>query len=1051
MKNNHFTRILGVLCTLIISCSFFVACGEDKDPQESETVYYTVSFDLDGGEIADKEVSGGVRVAEGTALNLKEYTPAKDNNTFGGWEAQNALYSSEYTLYVNSNVALKAKWQPIVLPPETVYYTVTFDLDGGEIADKDVSGGVRVEEGTALNLSEYTPAKEGYLFNGWKADDADYSVEDALTVNGNTALQAQWKRIDQLAEELKYSLSVYLSSLSFENTFLTAKTTQARLPLMYLRYIDKNFYSYEMVGQLKGYLNMIEEICENGELKDSLYSGSSVSATGWYGLADYLYSWSLIYNQYQQWCADTGNIDTTYNIYFNAIANYIKKLDQFQSESQKVYIFQGAEVTQANLYYKGYNALNNISSASFRMTYEQFEELLTLVAQATGNTDGHKEFLDYYKNFSNYDSMTSAEKTAFKLQAISLWKNCLPVTQVAFGYAITNVLPLIEYNLGLSGLTPYCDSVMLSYYAVDETGAFLKQGTTPNWIGFSGRPVAASLYRDREEYSVAWEKTMQGYFPFTNGWSQPLDEMINLDRLCNYYNHTLGSAANVAPQFALLTGMMHGIDMEHYIKEVYTDLDSEVGQEYNIITLWRENLQQDDAGHYIIKNTTDMAVAIAYCAMVEGIEAPTPLGLYSRDVAVIKLPEVPVTVEGLTITASAKKTFENGEEFSSEGLKVSALLSDGRQRELAPDEYTVICEDYDAETAGTYTATITYLADESKTVSYTVKVNEKPLTIQTTLEDGKTYTGSKLIFDVFARDGYGNKVTSSVTLNGENVDVNWDDTEKTSFTLNFTQSENVVVITATSGTQTATMTYNVIYEKGPTTFTFAVEAFTIGCGYVIDPVQIVVDENFVAEMVEYFGYENCDVATFEEQYLNAAHVLLYTLNEYGYEGNYTGSPSSGFYLSMITGFEHSNNVPAELLTELESNGFSVDDAPNSNTELGEFDYTHGSGWMYSVNGVFPNVGFADYYIQDGDVMRVQFTLAYGADIGGSSSLGGGGDSYFENVNKERDALTETMAQALAQDKGETEEYLTAFELIQKFGVTAEELTAAQQALEAVLG
>ena len=107
--------------------------------------------------------------------------------------------------------------------------------------------------------------------------------------------------------------------------------------------------------------------------------------------------------------------------------------------------------------------------------------------------------------------------------------------------------------------------------------------------------------------------------------------------------------------------------------------------------------------------------------------------------------------------------------------------------------------------------------------------------------------------------------------------------------------------------------------------------------------------------------------------------------------------------------------------------------------------------MYSVNGVFPNVGFADYYIQDGDVMRVQFTLAYGADIGGSSSLGGGGDSYFENVNKERDALTETMAQALAQDKGETEEYLTAFELIQKFGVTAEELTAAQQALEAVLG
>ena len=50
--------------------------------------------------------------------------------------------------------------------------------------------------------------------------------------------------------------------------------------------------------------------------------------------------------------------------------------------------------------------------------------------------------------------------------------------------------------------------------------------------------------------------------------------------------------------------------------------------------------------------------------------------------------------------------------------------------------------------------------------------------------------------------------------------------------------------------------------------------------------------------------------------------------------------------------------------------------------LGEFDFSNGSGWMYSVNGHYPNVGFADYYFKDGDVVRIRFTLALGADIGG---------------------------------------------------------------------
>ncbi len=41
--------------------------------------------------------------------------------------------------------------------------------------------------------------------------------------------------------------------------------------------------------------------------------------------------------------------------------------------------------------------------------------------------------------------------------------------------------------------------------------------------------------------------------------------------------------------------------------------------------------------------------------------------------------------------------------------------------------------------------------------------------------------------------------------------------------------------------------------------------------------------------------------------------------------------------------------------------------------------------MYSINNIFPNVNFADGYLSDGAVVRVQFTLGYGSAISGRES------------------------------------------------------------------
>lgn len=50
--------------------------------------------------------------------------------------------------------------------------------------------------------------------------------------------------------------------------------------------------------------------------------------------------------------------------------------------------------------------------------------------------------------------------------------------------------------------------------------------------------------------------------------------------------------------------------------------------------------------------------------------------------------------------------------------------------------------------------------------------------------------------------------------------------------------------------------------------------------------------------------------------------------------------------------------------------------------LYEFDCGSLSGWMYSVNGVFPNFGCSQYIVKKGDVIRWQYTCDLGKDVGG---------------------------------------------------------------------
>jgi hypothetical protein len=56
--------------------------------------------------------------------------------------------------------------------------------------------------------------------------------------------------------------------------------------------------------------------------------------------------------------------------------------------------------------------------------------------------------------------------------------------------------------------------------------------------------------------------------------------------------------------------------------------------------------------------------------------------------------------------------------------------------------------------------------------------------------------------------------------------------------------------------------------------------------------------------------------------------------------------------------------------------------------LYEFDCGELSGWMYKVNGWFPNYGCSRYQLKPGDVVEWVYTCDLGIDVGGHSAIGG---------------------------------------------------------------
>ena len=131
----------------------------------------------------------------------------------------------------------------------------------------------------------------------------------------------------------------------------------------------------------------------------------------------------------------------------------------------------------------------------------------------------------------------------------------------------------------------------------------------------------------------------------------------------------------------------------------------------------------------------------------------------------------------------------------------------------------------------------------------------------------------------------------------------------------------------------------------------------------------------------------------------------------GWKARYLGTLDAGFYLQSLTpgivgrGLDGSawnqyGSNEAEILTAIDAkfgkgtglatlwrcyyrNGLNK--SGTSGGTYGEFDYTSGAGWLFSLDGVYyPGLSMCQYSLEDGDVLTLRYSLAYGWDVGGGT-------------------------------------------------------------------
>jgi uncharacterized repeat protein (TIGR02543 family) len=163
----------------------FTGCKDLFHPDGPETVYYTVTFNADGGSPSTQTRT--VESGDTVGYSNMPSNPARNGYIFEGWYTEQNGNGSLFTYYttVNSNMTVYAGWTENE-------YTVTFNADGGNpaIETRTVTNGSSV--GSSNMPSD--PTREGYTFGGWYTEQNGNGSPFTYSspVNSDMTVYAKW-------------------------------------------------------------------------------------------------------------------------------------------------------------------------------------------------------------------------------------------------------------------------------------------------------------------------------------------------------------------------------------------------------------------------------------------------------------------------------------------------------------------------------------------------------------------------------------------------------------------------------------------------------------------------------------------------------------------------------------------------------------------------------------------------------------------------------------------------------------------------------------------
>ncbi len=151
-----------------------------------EIVPYTISYDLNGGTVAEENPNEYTVETEAVTLQ----PPTKTGYTFTGWtEADQDTPQVNVTIPQGStgDKTFTAHWAPIS-------YEIVYDFGGGTV-DIENPDHYTIESG---DITLHAPTKPGYTFQGWTWVEHETPQQDATIPHGSTekkSFTAQWEPI----------------------------------------------------------------------------------------------------------------------------------------------------------------------------------------------------------------------------------------------------------------------------------------------------------------------------------------------------------------------------------------------------------------------------------------------------------------------------------------------------------------------------------------------------------------------------------------------------------------------------------------------------------------------------------------------------------------------------------------------------------------------------------------------------------------------------------------------------------------------------------------